>query len=117
MHYYSIPLHIVRDLYMKLCSFIQRCGDLIKYHCATANMDQRYSNATATGLAIMDRVCIICREEMVAVPGNAPSAEAVGIAARAAVGVAGAGGVAHCINPNTPKRLPCGKFISFPLST
>ncbi|KAH6564468.1 hypothetical protein BASA62_007881 [Batrachochytrium salamandrivorans] len=72
---------------MTLCSFIQRCGDLIKYHCATANMDQRYPNATATELATMDRVCIICREEMVAVPGNAPLAEAVGIAVCAAVSV------------------------------
>ncbi|KAH9244825.1 hypothetical protein BASA81_017747 [Batrachochytrium salamandrivorans] len=35
-------------------------------------MDQRYLNSTATELATMDRVCIICREEMVAVPGNAP---------------------------------------------
>ncbi|KAH9247535.1 hypothetical protein BASA81_014855 [Batrachochytrium salamandrivorans] len=78
---------IVRDLYMTLCSFIQRCGDLIKYHRATANMDQRYSNATATELAIMDRVCIICRGEMIAVPGNAPPDEAVGIAARAATAV------------------------------
>ncbi|KAH9250038.1 hypothetical protein BASA81_012171 [Batrachochytrium salamandrivorans] len=76
MHYYSIPFHIVRDLYMTLCSFIRRCGDLIKYHRATANMDQRYSNATATELATMDRVCIIRRGEMVAVPGNAPLAEA-----------------------------------------
>ncbi|KAH9263951.1 hypothetical protein BASA83_012619 [Batrachochytrium salamandrivorans] len=119
MHYYSIPLHIVRDLYMTLCSFIQRCGDLIKYHCATANMDQRYSNATATELATMDRVCIICREEMVAVPGNAPLAEAVCIAARGAVsvGAVGVGGVANRINPNTPKRLSCGKCTSFPLST
>ncbi|KAH9269744.1 hypothetical protein BASA83_008216 [Batrachochytrium salamandrivorans] len=118
MHYYSIPLHIVRDLYMTLCSFIQRCGDLIKYHRATANMDQRYSNATATELATMDRVCIICREEMVAVPGNVSPDEAVGIAARTAVGVgvAGTGGVAHRINPNTPKRLSCGKCISSPLS-
>ncbi|KAH6593765.1 hypothetical protein BASA61_004155 [Batrachochytrium salamandrivorans] len=51
---------------------------------------------------------------MVAVPGNVPLAEAVGIAARAAVG---AGSVTHPINPNTPKRLPCGKCISFSLST
>ncbi|KAH6564096.1 hypothetical protein BASA60_010456 [Batrachochytrium salamandrivorans] len=115
MHYYSIPLHIVRDLYMTLRSFIRRCGDLIKYHRATANMDQRYPNATATELATMDRVCIICREEMVAVPGNAPPAEAVGIAARAAaaVGAVGVGGVANRINPNTPKRLPCGHVFHF----
>ncbi|KAH6578967.1 hypothetical protein BASA60_003453 [Batrachochytrium salamandrivorans] len=76
-------------------------------------MDQRYLNATAAGLANMDRVCIICQEEMVAVLGNVPPDEAVGIAARAAVGVSavgagGVGGVANRINPNTPKRLPCG---------
>ncbi|KAH6595472.1 hypothetical protein BASA50_005708 [Batrachochytrium salamandrivorans] len=76
-------------------------------------MDKRYLNSTATELATMDRVCIICREEMVAVPGNAPPAEAVGIAARTAVGVVGAGGVAHRINPNTPKRLPCGRVFHF----
>ncbi|KAH6560865.1 hypothetical protein BASA60_000225 [Batrachochytrium salamandrivorans] len=105
---------IVRDLYMTLCSFIQRCCNLIKYYRATANMYQRYPNSTATELATMDRVCIICREEMVAVPGNAPPAEAVGIAVRAAVG---AGGVANRINPNTPKRLSCGKCILSPLST
>ncbi|KAH9268096.1 hypothetical protein BASA83_009485 [Batrachochytrium salamandrivorans] len=72
-------------------------------------MDQRYLSATATELATMDRVCIICREEMVAVPGNAPPAEAVGIAVRAAVG---AGGVANRINPSTPKRLPCELYSS-----
>ncbi|KAH6598315.1 hypothetical protein BASA61_002901 [Batrachochytrium salamandrivorans] len=96
---------IVRDLYMTLCSFIQRCGDLIKYHCATANMDQRYPNSTATELATMDRVCIICREEMVAVPGNAPPDEAVGIAARAAVGVAGAAVSLIVLTPTLQNEL------------
>ncbi|KAH6564690.1 hypothetical protein BASA60_010242 [Batrachochytrium salamandrivorans] len=80
-------------------------------------MDQRYPNSTATELATMDRVCIICREEMVAVTGDTPPDEAVGVAARAAVGVSGAGSVAHRINSNTPKQLSCGKCISFPLST
>ncbi|KAH9248639.1 hypothetical protein BASA81_013711 [Batrachochytrium salamandrivorans] len=65
-------------------------------------MDQRYLNSTATELATMNRVCIICREEMVAVPGNVSPDEAVGIAARAAVGVAGAAVSPHRINPNTP---------------
>ncbi|KAH6579825.1 hypothetical protein BASA50_006792 [Batrachochytrium salamandrivorans] len=80
-------------------------------------MDQRYSNATATELAIMDRVCIICREEMIAVPGNAPLAEAVGVGARAAVGVAGTGGVAHRINPQHSKTTSLWPCISSPLST
>ncbi|KAH9267892.1 hypothetical protein BASA83_009601 [Batrachochytrium salamandrivorans] len=47
-------------------------------------MYQRYPNSTATELATMYRVCIICREEMVAVPGNVSPDEAVGIAARTA---------------------------------
>ncbi|KAH6564187.1 hypothetical protein BASA62_008043 [Batrachochytrium salamandrivorans] len=110
---------IVRDLYMTLCSFIRRCGNLIKYHRATANMDQRYPNATATELATMDRVCIICREEMVAVPGNAPLAEAVCIAARAAVGVAGAVQAVSLIvlTPTLQNGFLVANVFHLPLST
>ncbi|KAH9271911.1 hypothetical protein BASA83_005749 [Batrachochytrium salamandrivorans] len=73
---------------------------------------QRYLNATATELAIMDRVCIICREEM------ARCSEMLHwlklfvllLVLVAAVGVAGAGGVAHRMNPqHSRKRLSCGK--------
>ncbi|KAI9353605.1 E3 ubiquitin-protein ligase synoviolin A-like protein [Obelidium mucronatum] len=66
MHYYGFPLHIVRDLYMILRSFVQRCKDLVQYHRATRNMNQRYPNATEQELEATDRVCIICREEMIA---------------------------------------------------
>eukprot|EP00842_Homolaphlyctis_polyrhiza_P005925 jgi/Hompol1/6333/HPOL_001501-RA len=72
IHYYGIPLHIVRDLYMTLRSFIQRCRDLIQYHRATANMQQRYPNATEQELAASDRICIVCREEMIAMQQPAP---------------------------------------------
>lgn len=64
VHYYGIPLHIIRDLYMTFRSFILRIRDLIQYRRATTNMDQRYPNATSEELASSDRVCIICREEM-----------------------------------------------------
>ncbi|KAL5033626.1 E3 ubiquitin-protein ligase hrd1, variant 2 [Batrachochytrium dendrobatidis] len=107
MHFYSIPLHIVRDLYMTLRSVIQKCGDLIKYYRATANMDQRYPNATEAELAQMDRVCIVCREEMIAVPAVVPPPAPVGFAARAAAGVG------HRANPIAPKRLPCGHVFHF----
>lgn len=64
VHYYGIPLHIIRDLYMTFRSFVLRVRDLIQYRRATNNMDQRYPNATLEELASSDRVCIICREEM-----------------------------------------------------
>lgn len=64
VHYYGIPLHIIRDLYMTFRSFVLRIRDLIQYRRATTNMDQRYPNATPVELAATDRVCIICREEM-----------------------------------------------------
>ncbi|KAJ3244441.1 E3 ubiquitin-protein ligase hrd1 [Chytriomyces hyalinus] len=90
MHYYGFPLHILRDLYMILRSFVQRCKDLVQYHRATRNMNERYPNATEAELNATDRVCIICREEMVAAP---------------VVPVAGtpAGNVA--------KKLGCGHFF------
>ncbi|KAJ3273598.1 E3 ubiquitin-protein ligase synoviolin, partial [Borealophlyctis nickersoniae] len=69
VHFYRLPLHIIRDLYMTLRSFLQRCRDLIQYRRATANMNERYPDATVEELAATDRICIICREEMEAVHG------------------------------------------------
>jgi E3 ubiquitin-protein ligase synoviolin len=63
-HYYGIPIHIIRDVYITLRAFIQKCRDLINYRAATQNMNQRYPDATEAELANSDRVCIICREEM-----------------------------------------------------
>ncbi|CAG8556480.1 7480_t:CDS:2, partial [Cetraspora pellucida] len=44
--FYGIPLHIIRDVYVTLRSFLQKCGDLIRYRRATRNMNERYPNAT-----------------------------------------------------------------------
>ncbi|KAJ3353004.1 E3 ubiquitin-protein ligase hrd1 [Entophlyctis luteolus] len=95
MHFYGFPLHIIRDLYMILRSFIQRCKDLIQYHRATRNMNDRYPDATAADLAATDGVCIICREEMTA--ENAV-----------------AGGQQQNQQPNrnaVPKKLACGHIF------
>lgn len=62
--FYGIPLHIIRDLYVTFRSFIIRIKDIIRYRRATANMNERYPDATETELAETDRICIICREEM-----------------------------------------------------
>ncbi|CAG8725109.1 31545_t:CDS:10, partial [Racocetra persica] len=43
---YGIPLHIIRDVYVTLRSFLQKCGDLVRYRRATRNMNERYPNAT-----------------------------------------------------------------------
>ncbi|KAI8609326.1 hypothetical protein BC830DRAFT_1071068, partial [Chytriomyces sp. MP71] len=93
MHYYGFPLHIVRDLYLIVRSFVQRCKDLVQYHRATRNMNERYPNATEEELAATDRVCIICREELVAA-----------VVPVVAQGPAAVGG-------NVAKKLGCGHFF------
>jgi hypothetical protein len=63
--YYGIPIHIIRDLYMTFRSFVLRVNDILKYRQATLDMDRRYQTVGAEELAqAVDRVCIICREEM-----------------------------------------------------
>jgi len=63
MHY-GVPFHLIRDLYHSFFSFVNRLNDMIKYRRATANMNERYPDATVEELDATDRVCIICREEM-----------------------------------------------------
>ncbi|RKO95806.1 hypothetical protein CAUPRSCDRAFT_8841, partial [Caulochytrium protostelioides] len=60
VHYYGLPLHIIRDLYMTFRSFVQRWRDLVQYRQATANMNARYPTATRAELEATDGVCIIC---------------------------------------------------------
>ena len=62
--YYGLPLHIIRDLYLTFRSFTMRVRDVVQYRRATANMQERYPNATEEELMAIDRTCIICREEM-----------------------------------------------------
>ncbi|KAK8861245.1 hypothetical protein IAR55_002064 [Kwoniella newhampshirensis] len=99
--HYGLPLHILRDVYMTLRSFMSRCGDLIRYRRATRDMDALYPDATEEEMERQgDRTCIICREEMV----PRTQAEREGSGNRAD----GEGG------PNeTPKRLSCGHIFHF----
>ncbi|KAJ3046449.1 E3 ubiquitin-protein ligase synoviolin [Rhizophlyctis rosea] len=110
LHYYGIPLHIIRDLYITLRSFLQRCRDLVQYRRATANMQERYPNATAEELAGTDRTCIICREEMEVDGGvgNAGAAEAGEGGAVPPPPAQPAAGAARPQGgpPNVPKKLP-----------
>ena len=64
--FYGLPIHIIRDLYLTLRSFINRVQDIRRYRLATRDMERRYPAVSPAELAAApDRVCIVCREEMV----------------------------------------------------
>ncbi|BDA48217.1 probable E3 ubiquitin-protein ligase synoviolin at N-terminal half [Coccomyxa sp. Obi] len=61
---YGLPLHLVRDLYWTFRNFRNRVADFLRYRRVTANMDERFADATAEDLARCDGICIICREDL-----------------------------------------------------
>lgn len=54
----------VRDLYWTFRNFRNRVADFLRYRRVTANMDERFGDATAEDLARCDGICIICREDL-----------------------------------------------------
>jgi RING-H2 zinc finger domain len=92
VHYYGLPLHIIRDVYMTLRRFVERVKKLIRSRQAIANMETRYPTATAADLNETDRVCIVCREDMVAPILNGPN---------------------ETLRSELPKKLPCGHIFHF----
>lgn len=56
----------VRDLYWTFRNFRNRVADFLRYRRVTANMDERFPDATAAQLERGDHTCIVCREDMVA---------------------------------------------------
>ncbi len=109
--FYGLPIHIMRDVFLTLRSFVRRVGDFVGYRRATRDMNARYPDATAEEV-VREDVCIICREEMRPwrTAGPAPGAPA-------AVGQAAA--PTPTTRPPTsdersrPKRLPCGHILHF----
>ncbi|KAG0300723.1 E3 ubiquitin-protein ligase hrd1 [Dissophora globulifera] len=109
--FYGLPLHIIRDVYMTMRSFLQKCKDLIQYRKATRNMNERYPDATPAELsALSDPICIICREEMVgsqqAHPPPGTGADGTHQARPATPRPTGS-------STNVPKKLPCGHIFHF----
>ncbi|KIW91965.1 uncharacterized protein Z519_06947 [Cladophialophora bantiana CBS 173.52] len=98
--FYGLPIHILRDVFLTMRSFLKRISDFIKYRTATRDMNARYPDATAEDIGRED-VCIICREEMrpyepaVAQPGQ-PQPRLNPVAERM-----------------RPKKLPCGHVLHF----
>lgn len=54
----------VRDLYWTFRNFRARVADFLRYRRVTANMDERFPDATPDDLARADGLCIICREDL-----------------------------------------------------
>ncbi|KAJ1545573.1 E3 ubiquitin-protein ligase hrd1, partial [Nowakowskiella sp. JEL0078] len=106
VHFYGLPFHIVRDLYMTLRSFVIRVRDLIQYRRAIANMRERYPDATREELANGDAVCIICREDMSI---NDPVVDENDVNIDAAQPRPSI----RNISLDTPKKLPCGHMFHF----
>ncbi|PWW71614.1 hypothetical protein C7212DRAFT_303172 [Tuber magnatum] len=96
--WYGLPLHIIRDVYLTLRSFITRIRDFIRYRRATAHMNSRYPDASAEEVE-REGVCIICREEMRAWM----------------TGTENDGGRTTGVRDqrSRPKRLPCGHVLHF----
>ena len=62
--YYGMPLHIVRDLWMSYVNLKRRLIIFNKYRKLTANMNERFPDATEEELAACEHTCIICRDAM-----------------------------------------------------
>ncbi|KAI9471631.1 E3 ubiquitin-protein ligase hrd1 [Coemansia sp. RSA 989] len=104
LRYYGFPIHILRELYVTLRSFIARCGDWVRYRKAMQNMHGRYPTVSQPELDLMsDATCIICREEM-----SGPTREQANEWNRARQ----TGGTPAVPN-DTPKRLPCSHVFHF----
>lgn len=97
--FHGIPIHIIRDVYLTMRSFLKRISDFQKYKNATRDMNARYPDATAQELE-RDGTCIICREDMR--PWQQPPAEP--IAPRRP-------GQAAPDERQRPKKLPCGHIL------
>lgn len=88
LHFYGLPIHIMRDLFMTSRDFIKRLGALIRYRRAIQEMN-RHPDATEEDLS-RENTCIICREEMRPWdPANNPGV----------------------IDRVRPKKLPCGHIL------
>ncbi|EAT80666.2 hypothetical protein SNOG_12254 [Parastagonospora nodorum SN15] len=97
MTFYGIPIHIMRDLFMTIRSFIKRLHDFVQYRNATRDMNTRYPDATAEELA-RENTCIVCREEMR--PWTQPDANAAQAGRR-------------MDERQRAKKLPCGHILHF----
>ncbi|KAI9761750.1 MAG: hypothetical protein M4579_000844 [Chaenotheca gracillima] len=91
--FYGIPIHIIRDVFLTLRSFLKRIADFMRYRRATRDMNERYPDATAEEIA-REETCIICREEMRPWQPNNDQTGTIDERSR-------------------PKKLPCNHILHF----
>ncbi|CAN0031911.1 unnamed protein product, partial [Phaeothamnion confervicola] len=61
---YGMPLHIIRDLWVSYTTLRRRLRTFHRYRKLTANMNERFPDATPDELAACEHTCIICRDAM-----------------------------------------------------
>ncbi|KAI9771894.1 MAG: E3 ubiquitin-protein ligase hrd1 [Geoglossum simile] len=103
--FYGLPIHIMRDVFLTLRSFIKRIRDFLRYRRATRDMNDRYPDATAEEIG-RGEVCIICREEMRPWQTNDDGRD--GARPRQA-----RRGASFMDERSRPKKLPCGHILHF----
>ena len=61
---YGIPIHLIRDIYWTFRNFQMRVRDFLRYRQISANMENRFPDASEEDLVRADHTCIVCREDM-----------------------------------------------------
>ena len=108
--FYGLPIHIMRDVFLTLRSFIKRITDFLRYRRATQDMNKRYPDASAAEV-MESEVCIICREEMQAWPTPAVATNEAAPANHVAVDDQPT--PSRVDERSRPKKLPCGHILHF----
>lgn len=67
-HYKTIPLHLIRDIYMAYLSLVRRASNFVRYRTVSSKIHQ-LQEATEEDLERVGRSCIICREDMALTEG------------------------------------------------
>eukprot|EP00184_Porphyridium_aerugineum_P002666 CAMPEP_0184695834 /NCGR_PEP_ID=MMETSP0313-20130426/3344_1 /TAXON_ID=2792 /ORGANISM="Porphyridium aerugineum, Strain SAG 1380-2" /LENGTH=631 /DNA_ID=CAMNT_0027154361 /DNA_START=180 /DNA_END=2075 /DNA_ORIENTATION=+ len=62
--FYTLPLHIIRDIYLSFHKFQKRFFDFLRYRKVANTMNEMFADASMDDFEHADRICIICREEM-----------------------------------------------------
>jgi E3 ubiquitin-protein ligase synoviolin len=63
-HFYGLPIHMMRELYLTFHNLRERISKFIHYRRITHNMNERFPDATPEEIRAADPTCIICREDM-----------------------------------------------------
>ena len=80
--YYGLPLHIMRDLYLTCRSFKTRVTDFLRYRAITANMNERFPDATEEARSRRDLGAISARSRRDLGTGPQPRAATALLSAR-----------------------------------